>query len=355
MSKFLAMGLGVLALLLVLVDEHVDRLDAQDLNKSEKSSVQEDVRQIPLGLISPTFPSGTPPSHQETALGKQLFSDALLSNDGTISCASCHDPQYVFAEPRPLPRGLGGALGRRHSPSLLNIAFFTSFSWDGRHTTIEDQALSAISNPDEMGLELHAVADRVEAKYGAHLRQVYGAVSAVAVAKALASYQRTLVAGDSPFDRYLYLGKASVISESAKRGFEIFLRQGRCIQCHVIRCEECHPFGGSTALFTNNRFHNLGIGFDKPEGERDLGRGAVTGRLEDTGAFKTPSLRNVALTAPYMHDGSLATLEDVIEHYNKGGIPNLYLDPEIRPLNLTEQEKRDLVELLKSLTSMAWQ
>lgn len=319
----------------------------------DPKTIGENLVTMPLGLMSPTFPKGLPPTSDEVALGKDLFNDKSLSRDGTVSCATCHDPTYAFAENTRVSRGIGSVLGTRNAPTIINAAFFDTLSWDGRHSSLEDQALAAISNKSEMGLDLADLALRIDSKYGVQLNRIYGKVSPSAVAAALGAYQRTVIAGDSRFDRYMFKGDQEALSVSAKRGFRIFLRHGRCIQCHAVRCEECHPFGGETAFFTNNRFHNLGVGMDKDESLIDLGRASVTGRKEETGAFKTPTLRNVALTAPYMHDGSLATLDDVIEHYNKGGIKNPYLDPEIRPLHLSVREKEDLLEFLKSLTSIS--
>jgi cytochrome c peroxidase len=309
---------------------------------------------IPLGLMSPTFPGGLPPTQEQIAMGKELFFDKSLSIDQTQSCASCHHPENAFADPRSVSLGVAGALGRRNAPSVINAAFLDELSWDGHNSSLETQALEAITSPVEMALPRSAIVARVEPRYGTRLRRAFGTVSAESVARALADYQRSLVAADSPFDRFIFAGDQNAISQSAKAGFRLFLRQGRCIQCHTMRCDDCHPFGGHTAFFTNQRFHNLGIGFNAQAvlaAGADRGREEVTGNAADHGAFKTPSLRNVALTAPYMHDGSLATLEDVVEHYNKGGNPNANLDPEIKPLHLTEQEKRDLVAFLRSLTS----
>lgn len=308
---------------------------------------------VPLGLVSPTFPSGTPPAAAEVALGQELFFDPVLSLDGTVSCASCHSPDHAFADPRPKSVGVRERIGRRNSPTVLNAALSDRLSWDGQHASLEEQTLAAISNPEEMALEREQIPSRVRKRYGRALIHSYGEISAEAVAAAISAYQRTLLAGDSPFDRYIYLGDQSAISETARKGFEVFTRKGRCIQCHMVRCEECHPFGGRTAFFINNRFHNLGVGFDSlgVRPPTDLGRSEVTRQAEEDGAFRTPSLRNVALTAPYMHDGSLATLRDVVDHYDRGGIRNSRLDPEIRPLNLTEEEKVALVAYLETLTS----
>lgn len=306
--------------------------------------------EVELGLMLPTFPTGVPPQSEEIELGRELFSDPLLSRDGSISCASCHSPEHGFADPAPVSVGINGTKGRRNSPTLWNVAYLEQLSWDGRHTSLEQQALAAISNPDEMGLNLDQVRDRVQAKYGARLLKLYRDVSDQSVAKALGSFQRTLVAGNSPVDQYLYAGKHDAINGSAKRGFRIFLGEGRCVQCHTIRCDDCHPFGGATATFTDDRFHNIGVGFEKTD-NGDLGRWEITRRQEDLGAFRTPTLRNIELTAPYMHDGSMKTLEEVVDHYNKGGNPNSNLDPDVQRLDLNEQEKRDLIEFLKSLTS----
>jgi cytochrome c peroxidase len=305
-----------------------------------------------LGLPSPTFPSGTPPRPEEVALGEELFREPALSLTRNVSCITCHIPSQAFTDHLEVSKGVYHREGTRNAPSLLNVAFVDKLSWDGAHATLEDQALIAISNSREMDLSLDQVSSRVEAGYGTRLRKVYGSSTPQSVAKALAAYERTLIAGDSPFDRFLYGGDKNAISESAKRGFKVSLREGRCVLCHTIRCDDCHPFGGKLAIFTDNRFHNLGIGFDKNADTHDWGRWHVTAAAPDRGAFKTPSLRNIELTAPYMHDGSLATLEDVIEHYNKGGIPNVNLDPDIRPLHLSQTQKNDLLEFLKSLTSV---
>jgi cytochrome c peroxidase len=324
---------------------------AHDPRLPEVSGPVATVSAIPLGLMSPVYPIGRPPGDAEVELGRRLFFDAVLSRDGSVNCATCHSPEHGFADPRARSIGITGQPGRRNSPTLLNVAYFDSFGWDGRHNTIEAQTLDAITNVEEMGLEHDQIAPRVEPTYGAEIRRVYGEMSVEAVLRALAAYQRSLLAGGSPFDRYLYRGERDAISESAKRGFDIFLRQGRCIQCHMIRCDDCHPFGGTTAFFFNNRFHNLGVGFVRGLAPQDAGRVEFTGRPEHTHAFRTPSLRNVELTAPYMHDGSIATLEDVVEFYARGGNPNVHLDPEIRRLNLTRQQKADLVSFLRSLTS----
>lgn len=305
-----------------------------------------------LGLPSPTFPAGQPPRPEEVALGKELFNEKGLSVNNSVSCATCHAADTGFAERRSISHGVFERVGTRNAPTLLNVAFMDTLNWDGQHATLEEQAISALIGPREMGLALTDLNERVESKYGARLRALYGTNSPASIARAVAAYERTLIAGDSAFDRYLYARDNNAISKSAKRGFEVFLREGRCVLCHTIRCDDCHPFGGKLAVFTDNRFHDLGIGFDKDGNTSDWGRWNVTHAPQDRGAFKTPTLRNIELTAPYMHDGSLETLEDVVEHYNKGGNPNVNLDPDIRPLHLSPTQKADLVEFLRSLTSI---
>jgi cytochrome c peroxidase len=317
-----------------------------------KSSPLEGLKpdEIELGIVAPIYPEGLPPSPEASSLGEKLFFDPVLSGDGTISCATCHDPKFAFADSRPVSEGVSGRKGRRNSPTLWNAALFEHLSWDGSHLSLEAQSLAAISNPDEMNLERRAIAEKVRPRHGRDLMRLFGEVSDKSVAKALGAYQRTLLAGNAPADRYLYQGESEALSTAAKRGLTLFLGEARCVQCHFIRSQESHPFGGSTALYTDDRFHNIGIGY-RSGVPADRGRAEATGDPRDTGAFKTPTLRNIELTPPYMHDGSMKTLEEVIEHYNKGGIPNAHLDFDIRPLELTDREKADLLEFLKSLTS----
>jgi cytochrome c peroxidase len=306
---------------------------------------------LDLGLMWPSFPGGLPPRAEEVALGKELFVEPLLSADKTIKCASCHVPEFGFADPRPVSLGVHGNKGRRNSMPLLNVAYFERLSWTGETASLEEQTLHAISNPQEMGVSLSELPGRIGPKYGGRLVALYGESSPVAVARALGAFQRSLVSGDSPFDRFVYGKEESAISESAKRGFRIFIGEARCVTCHSMRSAESHPFGGQTGVFADNRFHNLGIGYNQRGETNDPGRFEVTGNEADRGKFKTPTLRNVALTAPFMHDGSLKTLKDVIEHYDKGGNPNPNLDFDIQPLHLTAEEKGDLVSFLESLTS----
>jgi cytochrome c peroxidase len=300
---------------------------------------------VPLGVIDPEIPEDNPMTPAKVELGRQLYFDNRLSVDDTVSCATCHDPKMDFAEDKKVSTGIQGKQGKRNSPTTLNAALYDLQFWDGRAPTLEEQAKGPIVNPVEMGMpSLDALVEKLKKipEYQKSFGEVFGGkITSDNIAKAIATFERTLLAGDSPFDRYFYGKEGNAISESAKRGLEVFRGNGRCVTCHEIL--------SSFALFTDNKFHNVGVGMDKPN--PDLGRFEATKEEKDTGAFKTPNIRNAALTAPYMHDGSEPTLEAVVELYNKGGIPNRQLDGGIQPLNLTEQEKKDLVEFMKALTS----
>ncbi|MBE9179308.1 c-type cytochrome [Oculatella sp. LEGE 06141] len=348
----IAKQLLVLSALVIAIATTISPILNANAITTDVSSSPEATVPMDLGLMSPNFPTGKPPKNSEVLLGKDLFDDAVLSSNGQISCATCHRSTHGFADNRALSLGINNQEGIRNTPTVWNAAFLDHLSWDGKNSSLEQQVLAALFNPKEMGLYPELLKARVEKKYGQQLREIYGESSADSVAKAIAAYQRTMVAGDSPFDRYLYGKQQDAISQSAKRGFKIFLGEARCVECHTIRCKECHPFGGSTALFTDNRFHNVGIGFNEKGIIEDLGRASITERPEDIGAFRTPTLRNIELTAPYMHNGSLNTLEEVIDHYNKGGISNKNLDPEMHELNFSERDKQDLIAFLKALTSV---
>jgi len=236
--------------------------------------------------------------------------------------------------------GIKGQKGGRSAPTTINRAFSTLQFWDGRAASLEEQAKGPIVNPIEMGNPSHApVVERLKEVMGyrAQFKKVFGTekITIDHVARAIAAYERTILSGNSPFDRF-QAGDKTALSEAAQRGLELFKGKARCVRCHT-------GFN-----FTDEGYHNLGVGMDKPK--PDLGRYEITKREEDRGAFKTPTLRDIALTAPYLHDGSAKTLEEVVEFYNKGGIKNPSLSKEIEPLNLTAQEKADLVEFLRSLT-----
>ena len=307
----------------------------------------------PLGLPPVRVPRDNPPTAETIALGRRLYYDPILSVDNTISCASCHAPEAGFADPRPVSVGVGGKKGTRNSPTVINAAYNTTQFWDGRSLTLEKQAEGPVQNPVEMVHTLEGVERKLMAdvSYREEFKRAFGAdrITYDMVAKAIASFERSVLAANSPFDRYFYGGEKNALSPAARRGLEIFRdpKKGNCAVCHTL--EQQH------ALFTDNKFHNLGVGVRQgPGGEpefTDRGRYEVTKVQSDKGAFKTPTLRNIAQTAPYMHDGSLKTLKDAIDFYVGGGNSNPHRDKEIHALDfLTGQERADLLAFLESLT-----
>ncbi len=293
-----------------------------------------------------TSPADAPASVEVINLGRRLFSDPQLSGDRSVSCATCHVPTRAFADGRRRSVGAHGTVTRRSTPTLYNVAYQSKWLWDGRASTLEEQVMIALQNPEEMGMTHDLVGQHLRS-YNSEFLSLFGqAPSMETVAKAIAAYEKTLSAANSPVDRYLYCAETNALSALEKEGLELFSGPANCIRCHWFFHETVHPFGGRMALFTDGRFHNIGAG----EFE-DAGRGAITGRAEDWGAFKTPTLRNISLTAPYMHDGSLATLREVVEFYNRGSVMNS-ADPSIRPLRLTSSEIDALVAFLNALTSM---
>lgn len=297
---------------------------------------------LPLGLQADSayLPDDNPMSDAKIALGKQLFFDPRLSKDGSVACASCHNPAHGFADPRPISPGIGGRRGARHAPTILNRLFSQEQFWDGRAADLEAQAHLPLINPDEMGMTSHeeVVANvRAVPGYAPLFAAVFGdpTIDMPRIAQAIAAYERTVLTGDSPYDRYV-AGDHGALRDDQVRGLTVFLGRGRCVTCHV-------GFN-----FSDENYRNIGIGMDAAT--PDLGRYAVTKRDEDRGAFKTPTLRNVALTAPYMHDGSEPTLEAVVELYDRGGVRNAWLSKDVQPLGLSPQEKRDLVAFMQALT-----
>ena len=280
----------------------------------------------PLGLPPVPVPADNPPTAETIALGRKLFAEKFFSRDNSIACASCHDPKTGFSDPNQFSPGFNKQLGGRHSMSLLNAAYhFTQF-WDGRALSLEQQAEFPVRDPKEMAHSLVGVERRVAAspEYVRLFAQAFGPgpISYEMIAKSLASFERTLLSGNSPFDRYYYGGDKTAMPAAAIRGLELFkdftLDGPNCISCHRIE--------DKFATFTEPRFHNTGVSVDAATGEmHDLGRFDVTGDKKDQGAFKVLTLRNVALTAPYMHDGSMKTLEEVVEFYFQGGRKNPYL------------------------------
>jgi cytochrome c peroxidase len=302
----------------------------------------------PLGL--PEIPVRT--RHQVTAeavsLGRRLFFDPNLSSDRTVSCASCHQPERWFTDGLPTAKGVGGQTGKRNTPSILNAVYWSRQFWDGRATDLAEQAGGPIANPIEMNLPHDLCLERLsaDATYPKLFEEAFGpgGINMPRVVRAIAAFETTLQSGDSPFDRYYIGEEKSALSSAARRGLAVFRdpARGNCVVCHTI--------GEKNALFTDGLFHNLGTAVDANGEIADPGRYAQTGLESDRGAFRTPGLRNVARTAPYMHNGRLKNLREVIDFYIGGGSSNPQLDPLIKPLTLSAQERQDLEAFLESLT-----
>lgn len=304
---------------------------------------EDDIR-VPLGLLPIQWPKDNPYSKQKAELGKLLYFDKRLSADNTVACANCHHPKFAFGDGQPNSVGIRGQRGGRSAPTVLNRAYSLAQFWDGRAATLEEQAIGPMANPIEMGNTHEAVVSRLKdiPGYRTLFKQVFGTedFNINHVAKAIATFERTVLSGNSPYDRYKAGDKKALTAEQIK-GMDVYFNKAKCDQCH------------EGINFTTNAYHNLGVGTDAKE--PDIGRMAVTKNERDWGAFKTPTLRDIANTAPYMHDGSLKTLEDVVAFYNKGGIKNRNLDAAMKPLNLTDAEQKALVAFLKSLSGDSWQ
>jgi cytochrome c peroxidase len=276
-------------------------------------------------------------------LGKLLFFDPILSSNRTISCASCHKPAYAFADTSAVSLGVDGRKGNRNTPSAMNLLLQRDFFWDGRAKTLEDQALAPVENPDEMNLPIEMAVQRLNEnkEYVSWFMEIFKSLpTRENLAQAIAAFERTLETSDSPFDNWKYSEDSSAVSAAVKRGFIVFNEKGKCVKCH---------FGSN---FTTNEFRNIGL-FDGKK-LNDSGRVVVSGQKEDIGKFRTPGLRNVALTSPYMHNGMFRTLTEVIEFYNDPAkvVPRGMNRDTIlaKPLGLTKQEKNDLEKFLISLT-----
>jgi cytochrome c peroxidase len=297
------------------------------------------IEAVPAGLLRDRpVPKENPLSDSKVALGRKLFFDPVLSTDRTVACASCHDPAHGFAGKEPRAVGVGGKRGLRNAPSLLNRAYGRSLFWDGRETSLEVQALKPIVDPLEMNADLAEVIKRLagDREYVTMFRNAFGGEpTEERLAQALASFQRTLLLGGSRVDRFR-AGEIAALDDREKHGLWLWESKGKCWKCH------------SGPNFTDEEFHNTGVGWGREP--LDLGRFQVTGKDEDRGKFKTPTLRGIALTPPYMHDGSIASLEEVIEFYDRGGVKNPHLDPAMQPLNLTDEDKKSLIAFLKALS-----
>ncbi|MCZ6502590.1 MAG: c-type cytochrome [Gammaproteobacteria bacterium] len=320
------------------------------------------------------LPVTTAPEPREVALGKKLFMDRRLSANGTLSCAMCHIPEQGFAQNQlATPVGFNGRTVKRNSPTLLNVAYRKVLFHDGREFTLANQVWSPLLSAREMGnVSIGAVIKRLQDldDYETAFEAVFDeGISITTVGAALAAYENSLIAGGSPFDEWRFGKNTSAVTSDAKQGFSIFIRHG---------CSNCHTLSEEFAQFTDDKFYNTGIGFDRSmnvpiretqlirlsetvaiktsqsfhaEHLNDLGRYEMTGKSSDKWKYRTPTLRNVALTAPYMHDGSISSLRQVVEFYMKGGIKNDGLDPRILPFTLNETEIKQLLSFLESLTS----
>ncbi|TGM96141.1 cytochrome-c peroxidase [Leptospira dzoumogneensis] len=348
--------------------------------KEKKDTDLTELTYIPsgiLGLPDIPVPKNNPQSSDKVSLGAKLYSDKRFSLDGTVSCATCHKPEQAFVDKLKVSKGIKNLTGTRNAPTVLNAAYYRTQFWDGRRNDLEAQSKDPLLNPVEHGLSSHDDLIKIvrsDPDYTSKFKTVFGidpdSIGIDHVAMAIASFERTIISGNSPFDRYRFGKEEKALSESAIRGLNLYMGKARCQDCHMI--------GETYAIFIDDKFHNLGVGFKRiqPKLEEilqkksesknnptsdeeiltniessELGRFAVTGVSEDLGAFKTPGLRNIALTSPYMHDGSLTSLEQVIDLYDRGGESNPFLSSGIRPLRLSGQEKADLVSFLKSLTS----
>jgi cytochrome c peroxidase len=304
----------------------------------------------PLGLPPVPIPADNPPTAETIALGRKLFYDTRLSKDNTISCAFCHNPQLGFTDGLAISRGVGGMTGIRNAPTVVNAAYLPLQFWDGRAVSLEEQAANPIADPVEMNQTHEVSVEKLsaDAAYAPMFRSAFGsgAVTLGRVEKSIASFERTVLSGDSAFDRYEYGGDKSALTPAQVRGLAVFedSNKGNCAACHSI--------GAKSALFTDGKFHNLGEGLGDDGGFKDVGRFQQTHAQADLGAFMTPTLRNIANTGPYMHDGHLKTLKDVVDFYAGGGNSNPGLDPEMKKIHLSGQDRSDLVEFLHSLTGV---
>lgn len=302
---------------------------------------------VPLGLPPLPIPGDNPPTAATISLGRRLFYDKRLSVDSTLACATCHSSRSSFTDGVNVSKGVGGTRGVRNAPTLLNAAYMPFQFWDGRAISLEQQAASPIADPREMNQSHKASVAKLaeDEAYPEMFRRAFGSsdITIERVENALASFERTLLSGNSPFDRYEYGGDKTALTAAQIRGFAVFVDplRGNCAVCHTV--------GERSALFTDGKFHNTGEGATDA-GFDDVGRYHETKVATDQGAFKTPTLRNITQTAPYMHDGSLKTLKDVVDFYAGQGNSNPYLDPAMRSIHLTGRDRSDLVEFLESLT-----
>jgi len=305
-------------------------------------------REIPhlLGLTDPNdvLPIESRPPTRSVELGRYLFFDKRLSGDGTIACNSCHLPSHTFTDGKTVSTGIKGQRGHRNAPTVVNRLYGRSFFWDGRARTLSEQSLEPFLNPVEHGLSQRDLLSKINSipGYRRLFRDAFGTdATEEGIATALTHFQWTILSGNSPVDRFDYYGDTTALPAAAQRGFLVFRGKGGCVRCHA------------GPNYTDEQYHNLGVGWESSH--VDLGRYAVTHQPEDIGAFKTPTLREVARTAPYMHDGRFKTLREVVNFYNHGGVNNPHQDPIMRSLFLSDEERADLEAFLNNLSGEGWQ
>lgn len=316
---------------------------AQDTAKSSAAQAvdREAVSKAPLGLRPVRVPADNRPSASKIKLGKLLFFDTRLSRDGTISCATCHDPKTGWAEHRETSMGINRQVGGRNAPTVINAAYHRAQFWDGRAESLEEQALGPIENPIEMGHDLNEVVkalSEIPEYEQLFMRAFQTRVTKEGIGQAIAAFERTILSGNSPYDRYA-AGDANALTAAQKRGLDVFMDKADCATCHT------------PPTFSNGRYYNAGV--DAHKSNPDPGRMSVTGRKRDFGRFRVPSLREIANTAPYFHDGSSNTLEQAVALMAGGGKDNPNLSGmlrSIREANLTVQDRKDLVDFLKALS-----
>jgi cytochrome c peroxidase len=310
---------------------------------------EEEVIEVPKGLPPIPWPEKNPYDKKKAELGRLLYFDKRLSSDGSISCGSCHAIQKAYTDNMPVSVGIKGQKGTRNSPTVINSAYLKTLFWDGRAKSLEEQCKGPIGNPKEMTLATdphlaHMECEKRVKKIGGYcdlFKEIFGSGECTIdqISEAIATYERTVLSGNSPYDKYM-AGDTNAMTKEQIRGLKVFQDSG-CVNCH------------SGPNFSDGKFYNIGIGY--PSDNPDLGRYLITKKDEDKGAFEVPILREVSKTFPYMHDGSLKTLEDVVQYYNRGGNKNENLNPLIYPLNLFDEDVQALVSFLKALDGDGWQ
>lgn len=303
----------------------------------------------PLGLPPIPWPKNNPYSKEKAELGRLLYFDKRLSSNHTVSCATCHNSPCGYGDCEAIAIGIDETKGTRHSPTIINSAYFRALFWDGRASSLEEQCEGPLANTKEMTKipephEAHKFCvDEVKdiPGYKPLFKKAFGdgEITLDQISQAIATFERTVLSGNSPYDRYM-AGDRTAMTQEQIQGMKVFKKSG-CMNCHI------------EPIFTDDRFHNIGVGMNAPN--PDLGRYLITHNEKDWGAFKTPPLREVAHSGPYMHDGSIETLMGVIDYYNEGGIPNKNLHPLMRPLNLSDEDKKALLSFMEALSGEGWQ